>query len=400
MAYRGCDSGGRDDGLNVEELRELAEALVADVASAGVVARLGELQQAVAQQVANPMEPAVQNTVAQARSSLGEALRAGAVDEFNARWRDLVDEMNLGVLLPDILLDRLDDLFLQNQVTPQVVNDSIAVISGEVTNAVTTLEQLIGALRALGLDSSALGPGQFEAAVVVPRGEVGNALGALGREFQELETLIRPFIEAEGESPPPLEVRQIASSDFLAVVCMTPAAALLLSKAIDGVLAVYERVLKIRKLRQELSEAGLQAVTVEAIEHDATDMVEREIPAIVKAVMDTAQGLPDDGRRHEIEMAVTRSVRGIAKRTDHGFRMTVRAGPPPERDDGEEGHGGDGDGGGAAELARIRELVVENQRRSEFHELAGEPILRELDEGEMSDAPSVVSGQDEEPSSE
>src|SRR5438876_996039 len=83
--------------------------------------------------------------------------------------------------------------------------------------------------------------------------QVNDARGSLGREFDDLETLIRPYIEADSGSPPPLEVRQIASTDFLAVVYMTPGAALLLSKAIDGVLAVYERVLRIRKLRQELN---------------------------------------------------------------------------------------------------------------------------------------------------
>jgi hypothetical protein len=88
-----------------------------------------------------------------------------------------------------------------------------------------------------------------------------------------------------------------------------------------------------------------------------------------------------------IEVAVTKSVRGIAKRVDHGFRMTVRAGPPPEPDEvgGENGESGDGDGDDAAELAAIRQLVIENQKRADYQELAGEPILRELGAGTDAD---------------
>jgi len=371
--------------LNVEELRELAETLVADVSATHVVDHLDDLRQAVAQQVSNPLDAQIQTTVAHARDVLSEALRAGAVDEFNARWRDLAEEMNLGILLPDRLLGRLDELFLQNQVTLQVVHDAIIALSEEVTNAVATLEQLIIALRALGLESSALGPGEFETAVVVPRGEVQNSLAGLGREFQEIETLIRPFIEAAGESPPPLEVRQVASSDFLALVSMAPVAALLLSKAIGGVLAVYERVLTIRKLRQELETSGLPAKTIRAIESDATAMMENNIPTIVRDVLEAAQSLPGDGRKQEIEVAISKSVRGIAKRTDRGFRISVRAGPPFEPEDSGDDHDEDRNGGSKqAELARIRELVVENQRRAELHELVGEPILRELDAGDHS----------------
>jgi hypothetical protein len=368
--------------MNVEELREIAEAVVDDVQSTDVVSLLNQLRTAVSRQVNEPANADLQTAVASARGALAERLRAGAVGEFNPRWRELLDEMGIAFLLPDRLLGDLDDAFLQNQVTPQVVNDAIAKLTDDVTAAVDHLQRLIDTLQFLSLGSSALGAGEFEASVLIPRGEVDNALGSLGREFEDLEILIRPFIEADSGSPPPLQVRQIASTDFLAVVYMTPGAALLLSKAIDGVLAVYERVLRIRKLRQELNEAGIRPETVDAIEQDATEMVEREIPGIVREVMEGAAALPSDGRRNEIEVAITKSVRGIAKRVDHGFRMTVRAGPPTDEEDGEPEDGGDGDGGAAATLAAIRELVIENQRRAEFHELVGEPILKELGGGE------------------
>lgn len=368
--------------MNVEELREIAETVVGDVQSTDLVNLLNHLRAAVSRQVNEPTNADLQTAVATARSALAERLRAGAVGEFNPRWRELLDDMGIAFLLPDRLLAQLDETFLQNQVTPQVVHDAIGSLTDDVSAAVEHLQRLIDTLQFLNLGSSALGVGEFEASVLIPRGVVDNALGSLGREFQDLETLIRPFVEADSGSPPPLQVRQIASTDFLAVVCMTPGAALLLSKAIDGVLAVYERVLRIRKLRQELSDAGMKPETVDAIEQDATEMVEREIPGIVREVMEGAAALPSDGRRHEIEVAITKSVRGIAKRVDHGFRMTVRAGPPPDEGDGEEDSGEGGDGGAGATLAAIRDLVIENQRRAEFHELAGEPILKELGGGD------------------
>lgn len=374
--------------MNVEELREIAEVLVADAEATNVVALLNQLRDALTRQVGEPTNAELQTAVATARSALAEALRAGAASEFNARWRELAVQMGLDLLLPETMLAALDELFLQNQVTPQVISEAISSMSDEVASAIGHLRSLATTLEYLNLNSTALRPGEFEAAVVIPRGEVDNALGALGREFEDLEQLIRPFVEASGGSPPPLEVRQIASSDFVAVVCLVPGAALLLSKAIDGVLAVYERVLTIRKLRQDLTDAGLKSETVAAIETDATEIVDREIPNIVREVMEGAAALPsDDGRRNEIDVAITKSVRGIAKRVDHGFRMTVRAGPPPEPDeaDKDDGEGGDGDGNAAAKLAAIRELVIENQKRADYQELAGEPILRELGAGNETD---------------
>jgi hypothetical protein len=373
--------------MNVEELRELAETIVADVDRTNVGTLLDQLRDAVRIQAGDLTNADYQTSVASARSTLADALRSGALDDFNPRWRGLMTEMGIDFLLPDELISAVDELFMQNQVTPQVVHDALEETTQRVSTAVTNLRQLIDSLDFLGLQSSSLGAGEFEASVLIPRGEVDNALASLGQEFEELETLIRPFVEADSGSPPPLEVRQVASSEFLAVVALAPGAAVLLSKAIDGVLAVYERILRIRSLRQELSEAGTSADLVDAIQDDATEMVDREIPAIVERVLEGAANLlADEGRRHEIEIAVTRSVRGIAKRVDHGFRLTVRAGPAPEEDAGEGGdESGDGGGDAAETLAAIRDLVIENQRRAEFHELVGEPILRELGSADPTD---------------
>jgi hypothetical protein len=362
--------------VNVEELREIAESLLAHARDTGVVASLEQLKQAVQQQVSNPQDPSVQSSVADSRNQLAESLRSGEADEFNARWRRLVTEMGIGILLPDDSLRRLEDLFLQNQVTPQVVNEGVSEMSEQISSAVSQLTSLVEALASLNLESSGLRPGEFEAAVVIPRAAVDNSLTGLGRELQELEELMRPFVESDVGSPPPLEVRQIASSDFLAAVLLTPGAAVLLSKAIDGVLAVYERVLRIRKLRQELREAGLTEETIENVEQDATELVDREIPSIVREAMEGASTLTTDSRRHEIEIALTHSVRGIARRVDHGFRMTVRAGPLPEADEDEDG--GTSPDDFVAQVAAARDLVIENQRRADTQELAGDPILREL----------------------
>lgn len=369
--------------MNAEELRGIAETLLVHVEETDAVSLLEQLRQAVERQATNPQDPASQSAVADARSRLAESLAAGAADEFNARWRRIVDGMGIGVLLPREMLRRLDEMFLQHQVTLQVVNEGIAAMASDVTAAVEELKSLVQTLGFLHIESSHLLPGEFEAEVVIPRAEVDNSLSGLGREFEALEELIRPFVELEVGSPPPLELRQIASSDFMAAVLMTPGAAVLLSKAIDGVLAVYERVLRIRKLRQELREAGLPEETIERVEQDATELVEREIPAIVRDVMEGAASMSDGGRRNEIEIAINRSVHGIVRRVDHGFRMTVRSGPPPEEDAGDEAP----DSGPLnPQVAAARNLVIDNQRRADAQELVGDPILRELgrgDEGEI-----------------
>jgi hypothetical protein len=49
-----------------------------------------------------------------------------------------------------------------------------------------------------------------------------------------------------------------------------------------------------------------------------------------------SENLPK-GRTHELEIAVTRSLRAIAGRVDHGYNIAVRVGTLPPADEGEEG---------------------------------------------------------------
>ncbi len=375
--------------MNVEELREIAETVIADLEHTDAAKELQSLQNSLQALVANPADPNSQSNVAAARVSLETQLRSGQLDELNPRWRDLLTEMGLDVVLPNELLGRLSEILGQIDLTPQVAHDGVAELVTQVNAAKLQMSNLVDAFDHLGISSSALAPGEFEAAVLIPRNEVGNGLAELGQEFKDLETLIRPFVEVEDGSPPPLQVRQIASSDFLTLVALTPGAALLLSKAVDGVLSVYERVLKIRKLRNELGDSGLEDATIETIERDATNMVEREIPLIVQQVMAGAANLTaDEGRQNEIEIALTRSVAGIARRVDHGFRMTVRAGPPvhvEESDDDEERT----PTAAEIQLQELRAEIVNNQRRAESQELEGEPILRELAADSSSESPTA-----------
>lgn len=377
--------------MNVEELREIAETVVADLERTNAVANLQSLQQSLQTLVSSPADPTAQSNVAAARSTLEADLRSGELDEANPRWRDLLVGMDAAIVIPDVLLSRVADILTQSELTPQVANDEVNALFAEINAARTHMRNVVDAFDHLGIEASSLNPGEFEAAVLIPRSAVSNNLSELGQEFKDLETLIRPFIEIDGGSPPPVQVRQIASSDFLTALALAPSAALLLSKAIDGVLGVYERVLKIRKLRGELADAGLQEATIGTIEQDATEMVEREIPAIVREVLAGAAGLTsDNGRQNEIEIALTKSVAGIARRIDHGFRMTVRAGPPVENNETDE----DGEPAALtdAEIAlnTLRAQIVDNQRRADTQELEGEPILRELSvEIESDDSPQI-----------
>jgi hypothetical protein len=101
-------------------------------------------------------------------------------------------------------------------------------------------------------------------------------------------------------------------------------------------------------------------------------MVDDAIPGIVAEVVAAAADMTTDGRRNESENELTKSVRSIAQKVDHGFRITVRTKPLPAEDQvpGDGGYPPD-----AGLLKRIR-AVLDGQVRAASQELPGEPLLK------------------------
>ncbi len=353
--------------MNVEELADLAQQLWAGIEEYGVEARLRELSDALSRQVSAPAEPTYQVQVSDAYAALHTLLAASPLHEFTPRWREMVDEVNLGFLLPQQLSDELEAIFSRNQITVSVANDEVARELNDLAQATANLRKLNEALTYLEVNPYGLGEYEFEIAVGIPRGEVSNNLRSLGQEFVELEKLIMPFVEVATGSRPPLELRAIASSDFEAVVALLPEVAAYLSTAIDRVLMLYDRILTIRKTRKELKEAGLPDATLAAIDADANELFAQQVPTIVKEILTSAGRDESDGRYFELETELTKSVEHLGYRIDHGFKLTVRTGPA--------------NAGGEAEplderQLEVRRVVLQNQTRSSTRALDGEPILQ------------------------
>ena len=359
--------------MNLAEFHTLMRALENDVKSTDVLGRMSELVAALERVVASPAEGSYQQQLSDVRDVLLRALNASPSKYFTPRWRALVDEeLHASDLLADRLIELVEDIFAENQITPQTALDSLRVVRERVAGYASALTSANSALQFFNVDTDDLAPGEYEAAIAIPRDEVDNSLGELGREFVELDRILKPFLEAATGSRPPVEVKAIASSNFEAFVELAPQAALLLSIAVDRILVAYERVLNIRKLRAELKTSGVEDDDLERVDQRANSMVDDAIPGIVAEVMAAAADMTTDGRRNEIEIELTKSVRSIARKVDHGFRITVRTEPLPadEQDPDDGSYPPD-----AGLLERINRAVLDNQVRATFQELPGEPIL-------------------------
>ena len=188
----------------------------------------------------NPNQPEPQQRVSAAREALNDVLRESPANDFSPVWRQALDEMGIGDLVGDVLLESIEAVLLVNDITPNTAAAEVGEIMSRVSEMVTALSQADESLTFFKIRSEDLAPGEFEIGVMIPRRAVGNGLEALGKEFIDLKRIIATFSELAGESRPDIEVRSISSSEFQVFLAAAPIAAALVATTMERLLKSYE----------------------------------------------------------------------------------------------------------------------------------------------------------------
>lgn len=317
----------------------------------------------------NPNQPEPQQRVSAAREALNDVLRESPANDFSPVWRQALDEMGIGDLVGDVLLESIEAVLLVNDITPNTAAAEVGEIMSRVSEMVTALSQADESLTFFKIRSEDLAPGEFEIGVMIPRRAVGNGLEALGKEFIDLKRIIATFSELAGESRPDIEVRSISSSEFQVFLAAAPIAAALVATTMERLLKSYESYLNIRKLHRELAESGIPEEKLEGVSGYVSETMEESIKQIVEEALAEAR-IEDDGRINELRKDLKDQVSRLAERIDNGFDVEVRAGELPEPTEGEED-----EETLDPETMAATEKVLDAQKSLEFMNVEGKAIL-------------------------
>lgn len=366
--------------MNAERLHAIARAITEDIEASELLPTLQTLNSALSNLAQQPGDANAQQQAADSRTRLGTLLTASAVNDFSPLWQQTVEELGFADLLGTRLLARIEDLFVQHQVTPAVIQERVNEWLAALTTLKSQLDALLATLQQLNIGDETLEPGQVEVGVIIPRGAVNSQLTGFGKELQLIEKLFGPFLELATGSRPPLELVTISSSDFGVFCLMVPSAAGLISWGVDKILGTYKTILEIRLLRQQLNEHGLADEELASVDSHANDRMEKANEDLSVEIVASTTVIKEEGRRNELTTAVRLSLNGIANRIDAGYNFEVRAALPEGADDGDE----ESDGDESADAAVIRGIIKRAPNLT-FINTSGKPILS-LEEAPDDDA--------------
>lgn len=318
----------------------------------------------------SPQQPTHQQNVSSLRSAIENLLTEADSDDFSPAWRQVVEELGAEGLLGRRLRDRLEAIFVRNEITPSAAAAEVTEIASELRAFQTRIAELVASLEGLGVGAEQLAAGDFELGFLIPRKEVDDEMGELGRELVRLKALLGPFLELSVGGRPDLVVRSISSSDFMIFLLASAPTALTIAKTMESLVTSYEKLTTIRLNLQALKQNGVPEEALEKVKEHAGATMSEGIESLAEELLEEASTPPDPGRANELRVELKLSLNGLANRIDRGFNVEVRAGEVEAPSDDEAGD--------VPELEAQREaarLVKAKQRELQFRRRDGHPIL-------------------------
>jgi len=296
-------------------------------------------------------------------NELMEALRSSSVNNFPPTWKQTLDELGIADLFGKALADRIEEVFLRNQITTVVAQQEIKEIGDRLAAFEESIDNLRSGFSRLGIGSEELEPGTAELGVLIPRDFVENKLEEFAEELDELHNIFSVFAELAEGNRTGFQIRSISSSELSVFLGLSTKIAACIAYAVQRIIALYKNLLDIRKLNSEYRKKDIPEENLKGIEDYSNGYMDNNIEQIIPTLLNDFYERADGARKNELKIELRYSLRKIANRIDQGFNLEVRV--APQKDEAEA----------TAEETKYRDMIVNAAPTLQFFKREGNPIL-------------------------
>lgn len=353
--------------MNVERLHVIAIAIRDDINKTNIENSLQQLIQNLQNQVNQPQNTNFQQQVSQLRNTIFQSLESAKSNDFSPTWKQVIEELGLKDILGIALKDRIESIFLRNQITPATALQELQGIHKQITSTKGPLDQMINAFQQFKIGIEKLEPGECEIGVLIPRSFVKNFLHGFAEELENLNKIFTPFEELTTGTREGFKIKTISSTDLSIFFSSHAITAAGIAAAIERIIEAYKKLSEIRLINKQLSDIGVPDDKSKGILDYSNEIVEGEIEKVSTELVDKYYK-KDDERKHELKTAIKFSLRKIANRIDRGFNIEVKAEPFKESSEQTPKK--------QQEESKKAITEIQNKAKSlQFLKLDGEPIL-------------------------
>jgi len=320
--------------MNVKQLDEFIALILKDEQETGVQGKLAALEEALKELASDPQGTEEQVAAKQAYDLFAEGVE-GLASRYDFSNTARLEEVGAAPFFTSALLEPIAQAFVTSGMTPAVIHELVTKIR---TNRMAYLAQMKEVQAGFGYfkhnGDNEDDPEYGEIGFKIPRTLFRNNLDGLIVELRAIRQIIRAFAELSTRSVPPIEVRQISTSDPLFFFGVVPDTLIAIAGAVTWALKSWKDLEQIRKIRAET--AAIPAFSRAEVEKIFDDKIRETIE---KTIAEKARELiPDDGkagRKPELQTALRMALESLLARIERGMTIEIKALPERQKTEAE-----------------------------------------------------------------
>lgn len=360
--------------MNVDRLYDVAQIVLNDYDSLTLPKLFGQFASTLTNSVNQP-NPQNAEAFQTAKTNLEDALDKCGTNHMVPSEQQILNRMNGADLVGAGLRTRTDDILASNAMTPGNALQEINALNTQTAEFRKTVHSLIQAIDKLDLLTEEEIPADAaEIGVLLPSIIFNDDLEGLKNELAELDRHLRAFSEIAGGPKGSLKIRAVSSGSLDVFLKSAPGVAACVMVAVERLVALYKKILEIRKLRSELAEKDVPSQAIAPIEQHENETVTNEIDSILDEIMERFYSGDDSGRKNELRNAARIALLYLADRIDRGVDFEAKA--PPQEEDAESDNGADEPSPTDDNQTKAIETIDELGNALKGLERSSDPVLR------------------------
>jgi hypothetical protein len=322
--------------MNTSRLREILDLLLAKEKQYGIQRKLNDLNSHLTNLAANPQQTDLQTQYASSFEALRKAMNDMAASFQPAQVRLLKEIGAEEYFSADIAAD-ISRWIQENPISPAVTQQKVAELVTKRNSFLEDITQVRDRLKKLGVEPATLPPGETEIGFLIPRDLFHNRLDELIKELSVLNRVIRIFAEISTGSTPPIEVRQISTTDPLFFFGIDPVTAAAIGMVVAWALSQWKKVEEIRKLRSDTKRntSFTDAEVKNFFDTKIESTIEAAVAEKITELLGEEKKAP--GRANERYKALEWALESVLARVERGMTVEIRFVPPPAQGADEKG---------------------------------------------------------------
>jgi hypothetical protein len=304
-----------------------------------------------------PAQPPHQLALANALNYLTSASDQLA-EQVTPQQFHLIDELGGSRYFDPQLARQLKAEIAANAMTPTIPRDMVQKFSSERANFISTLNNMINGLDALGIKGEVLEPGIADVSFAIPGELFENNLGSFAKELIFIDRLMRDLGEALTGNSEAIRLESLYSSTPTVAVTAGIKVIASLADLVGKFLTAWDKVVKYREARETLTKLGLSSKAIEEVSDEINTTIEEVVDESVEFIL--AGYSADVGRKNELSNALTQDTRRLFGQIERGLTIQFRAEPKKDADDDD-----------AAALSTIHEAA----QKISYPPIQSEPML-------------------------